>query len=102
MSIKVEQICGNCKLYDPEPSKCKVVILHEGQRINIPVDPKESCFFEQSCFDPKTGREETLNEIQQVRFWVEGKDGKKTDKNGVVKMEYPEGFFGDTTIDDII
>lgn len=33
--------------------------------------------------------------VQQVRWWVEDpKTGEKTDKDGVVKIEYPDGFFG--------
>jgi hypothetical protein len=29
-----------------------------------------------------------------VKFWVEDKEGKKTSGEGTVKIEYPEGFFG--------
>lgn len=94
MKKKIKPICGNCRLYNREESTCRVVILHEGERVNIPVEPKDSCFFEQTYFDPITGKKEDFNEIQQVRFWVEGKDGKPTDGNGTVKMEYPKGFFG--------
>lgn len=99
---QVERICNNCKLYNPVRGVCSVVVLYEGERTNIPVDSQDSCFFEQECFDPVSGRKETLNEIQEVKFWVEDEKGKKTDKNGVVKMEYPEGFFGDITIKDIL
>lgn len=98
----IEPICKNCRLFDGHQSICKVVILHEGQKINLPVEANDPCFFEQTYFDPILQREETLNEVKQVRFWVEGKDGKKTDKNGVVKMEYPEGFFGELSIADIV
>jgi hypothetical protein len=90
----VEPICKNCRLFDSHRSLCRVVILHEGQKTNLPVEANDLCFFEQPYFDPITHRRETLNEVKQVRFWVEGKDGKKTDGDGVVKMEYPEGFFG--------
>jgi hypothetical protein len=98
----IEPICSNCRLFDPHNSICKVVILHEGQKINLPVEANDPCFFEQTYFDPSSQREENFNEIKQVRFWVEGKDGKKTDKNGVVKCEYPPGFFGELSVIDII
>lgn len=98
----IEAICRNCRLFDPSRSLCKVVVLHEGQKLNLPVEANDPCFFEQTYFDPILGREEKLNEVKQVRFWVEGKDGKKTDGDGVVRMEYEPGFFGDISITDII
>jgi hypothetical protein len=33
--------------------------------------------------------------VQQVRWWVEDENGKPTDGNGTVKVEYPIGFFGE-------
>ena len=33
-------------------------------------------------------------EVQQVRWWTEDKNGKPVNGNGVVKIEYPENFFG--------
>jgi hypothetical protein len=87
-------------LFDPVKSECKVVILLEGKRVNIPVDPKDNCFFEQKYFDPITNQEEDFNEIKEVKFWAEDEQGNKTDK-GIVKMEYPEEFFGTTTIKEI-
>jgi hypothetical protein len=33
-------------------------------------------------------------DVKQVRWWTEDEKGQKTDGNGVVKIEYPEGFFG--------
>jgi hypothetical protein len=98
----VKEICRNCKLFNPARSVCSVVVLYEGQRLNIPVDPEDSCFFEQTYFDPILNKEETLNDIKQVRFWVEDKDGKKTDKDGKVLMEFDNGFFGDLSITDIV
>ena len=92
---EIERICRNCKLFDPNNSECAVIVLHEGQRHKLPVIADEPCFFEDMYFDPTTKAMESFAEdIQQVRFWVEDKDGKPTDGNGVVKMEYPEGFFG--------
>lgn len=98
----VEEICQNCKLYNPSRGVCSVVILHEGERVNIPVDPTDKCFFEQSYFDPMTGKEENLNVIQEVKFWVENDKGEKTNKDGTVKIEYPEGFFGNVSLKDIL
>lgn len=91
---QIERICKNCKLFNR--GFCSVVILHEGERVKIPVDPKDSCFFEGEYFDPTTkAKENFAADIQQVRFWVEDKDGEKTDGDGTVKIEFPEGFFGD-------
>jgi len=102
MKKKIEPICKNCRLYNPARGLCSVVILHEGERVNIPVDPTDQCFFEQQYFDPTTGAIEDFNEIKQVKFWVENDKGQKTNKDGVVKIEYPEGFFGDKTVRDIL
>lgn len=102
---KVKEICGNCKLFDPKPggrSVCRVVVLHEGNPIRVPVDYEDTCFFDQKFFDPKEGEISLLDDVKQARFWVEDEKGQKTDKNGTVKIEYPEGFFGDTKIGDII
>jgi hypothetical protein len=33
-------------------------------------------------------------EVKQVRWWVEDEKGKPTEGDGVVKIEYPEDFFG--------
>lgn len=95
---QIERICKNCKLYNPDKGECSVVVLHEGSRYKLPVLAEDPCFFEGIYFDPTTkAMEDFAGDIQQVRFWVENKDGEKTDKNGVVKMEYPEGFLGDGT-----
>jgi hypothetical protein len=96
----IEPICGNCKLYSPKKGVCSVVVLMEGQRLNVPVDPGDHCFFEQKYFDPQTNCVEDLNEIKEVKFWVEDEKGRKTNKNGTVKIEYPEGFFGVESQDD--
>jgi len=99
----VEKVCGNCRLFDGKNRVCRVFILHEGEKINIPVDPQDSCFFEQEYFDPVTNQVETLNDIKEVEIWVEDEKGQKTDKNGTVKVKYPEGFLGDmSSIRDIL
>jgi len=81
---KLKKICGNCRLYDASEQRCKVTILHEGEGYNMPVSPEDKCHLEELGI-----------EIQQVRWWVEDpKTGEKANK-GIVKMEYPEGFFGE-------
>lgn len=95
---RVERICKNCKLFNPDKSECAVVVLHEGQRHHLPVLQNDPCFFEGMYFDPTTkAMEDFAGEIQQARFWVEDEKGEKTDGNGTVKMEVPEGFFGTGT-----
>lgn len=49
----------------------------------MPVDPGDFCHIEELGI-----------EIKEVRWWVEDKEGKPTEGNGVVKIEYPEEFFG--------
>ena len=74
--------CGNCLLYDPEKKHCKVAILIEGKKFNMPVFVDDNCHMEE------------LNiPIQQVRWWVENEKGEP-DSKGKVKIEYPENFFG--------
>lgn len=91
---KIKEICKNCKLYDPKKSECLVIILHEGKRHKLPMLPDDNCFFTEKYFDPKTkSNEDFADEIKQVKFWVEDKNGQKTNGNGSVKIEYPEGFF---------
>lgn len=89
----VERICRTCKLFDPTKNECRVTILHEGEKINIPVDPQDPCFFEQKVINPDTKQEEDFNEIQEVKMWVENDKGEK-DVKGKVKIEYPTNFFG--------
>jgi len=100
---KPEPFCKNCRLFDAKNRACRVVILHEGQRVNLPMDAEDPCFFEEPYFDPKTGETTDFNEVRQVRFWTEDKNGKKTNKDGTVKMEYPDGFLGDgKTLRDLL
>jgi hypothetical protein len=99
-------ICKNCQLYNPSEGKCSVIILYGGEKITIPVDPDDECFFENKFVATKVkelnGKEVHKHEvfvpaedIKQVKFWVEDpKTGEKTKGDGVVKIEYPEDFFG--------
>ena len=99
----VERICKNCKLFDPENNLCGIVVLWEGERQHLPVDAEDPCFFEGQYFDPTTKSTESFAEdIQEVKFWTENEKGEKTDGDGTVKIEYPNGFFGGGSLKDII
>jgi hypothetical protein len=52
---------------------CKVVILHEGERYNLPVGPEDECFFDGKfeAVNPEGVRESFTPEIDQVKMWVE-------------------------------
>lgn len=92
----IERICKNCKLFNPKNKECSVVILFEGQRHHIPVDAEDACFFEAEHFDPTIqAMDNFAQDIQEVKFWVEDEKGQKTSGDGTVKIEYPDGFFGE-------
>jgi hypothetical protein len=82
---KVEPKCKNCLLYDAKKGICKVAILVDGEQIHLPVDPEDNCHMNELGIP-----------VLQVRWWVEDKNtGEPTDNDGIVKIEYPEGFFGE-------
>lgn len=85
----LERICGNCRLFNPKDRRCSVVVLHEGQKYNIPMDAEDECFFEQEYFDPIEGTKQDFNEIKEIKMWVENEDGKPS-KEGNVKIELPD------------
>ena len=93
---KVEPICGNCRLFNPDTNKCGVAVLISGEQFHLPVEPEDQCFFEERFFyeNNKGELEHFTPEIQQARWWTEDEKGQKTDGNGKVMIEYPEGFFG--------
>jgi len=79
-----EPICGNCLLFNRSEGLCNVAILMEGQKHHMPVSPRDACHMDELGIP-----------VSQVRWWVEDpKTGEKTDKNGVVKIEYQDDFFG--------
>ena len=95
---KVKEICKNCKLFNAKESWCQIVVLHEGERHHLPVHPNDKCFFETEFLAAnEEGELETFKpEIKEVKFWVEDPvTGEKTDQDGIVKVQYPDGFFGD-------
>ena len=80
---KIEPICGNCLLYNHNKSSCKIAILVDGLQLHLPVFKNDHCHMDELGIP-----------VQQVRWWVEDPStGQPTSGNGVVKIEYPEGFF---------
>lgn len=79
-----EPICKNCLLFDSSKEVCKVAILIEGKKFNMPVNASDRCHMDELGI-----------EVNQVRWWVENPNtGEKIEKDGVVKIEYPNDFFG--------
>jgi hypothetical protein len=95
---KPEPFCRDCLLFDPKAKMCAVVILYNGEKMRLPVEADDPCFFENEfvAINDKGEQESFKAEVSQVKMWVEDKHGKKTDKDGTVKIEYPKGFFGDS------
>lgn len=93
---QIERKCKNCKLFDPQKEHCKIVVLFEGKRTNVPMEPEDDCLYETEYFDPVLKVINTFSDdVKEVKFWVENESGEKTDGDGTVKIEYPEGFFGE-------
>lgn len=79
-----EPICKNCLLFNRENETCNVAILIEGKKLHMPVNPNDHCHMDELGIP-----------VEQVRWWVEDPStGEKTNQNGIVKIEYPEKFFG--------
>lgn len=81
---KPEPFCKNCLLYNRREGTCKVAILVEGKEYHMPVFPDDRCHMEELGIP-----------VQQVRWYVEDPGTGKPAEKGVVKIEYPEGFFGE-------
>jgi len=81
-----EPFCKNCSLFDPINKLCGVVIINEGQKIHLPVEAEDACFFENEF----VAKNETFKpNVKQIKVWVEDpKTGEKS-KNGIVKIESP-------------
>lgn len=77
-----KNLCKNCAFFNKNNSTCKVIIYHEGTKINLPVAPNDQCHFEELGI--------TLDEI---KLWVEDPHTGKRSKEGIVKIEYPENLF---------
>lgn len=79
-----EPRCGNCLLFNKNNQTCNVAILIEGKKYHMPVDAKDKCHMDELGIP-----------VEQVRWWIEDPNtGKQIEKNGVVKIEYPDNFFG--------
>jgi len=79
-----EAKCKNCLLFNKSNETCNVAILINGQKYHMPVSAEDNCHMDELGIP-----------VEQVRWWVEDpKTGKATDKDGVVKIEYPDNFFG--------
>lgn len=103
---QVEAICGNCLLANTKTSTCMVAILYAGEQYHLPIRPSDKCFFENEFtarvpeYDQKGNLVKVEKEkfkvgVEEVKWWTENpKTGKRTTGDGVVKIQYPEGFFG--------
>ena len=94
MSKKNEPYCKNCGLFDKANSLCKVIILHEGEKINLPVEEQDACFFQNqfTAITPEGNRETFKVGVEEIKAWVEDpKTGEKCE-NGIVKIEFPDSL----------
>lgn len=88
---KIERICKNCQLYDEANQECSIIVLHEGQKLKVPMSPSDQCLYEENYFNPIDNKKENLiSDIKQIKMWVENDKGEKINGNGIVKIEYPE------------
>ena len=88
---KIEAKCKNCVLFNRTEKVCSVIILHEGERIKVPVEAEDDCFYSNKF---TALGEEFTPEIEQVRMWVEDPvTGEQIGGNGIVKIQYPKNFF---------
>lgn len=107
MTKQIERVCGNCRLYDAKNQVCSVIILYEGLKQKVPMDPEDKCLYETEYFDPVSKKKQDfVDEIQEVKIWLENEKGQKVRKKRwwefwrmtekiSVKMEYPQNFFGE-------
>ena len=78
---KIKHVCGNCRLYDHGNGQCQVSCMINGETYHMPVFPNDKCHMEALGI-----------EVQEIRWWSEDETGKKTDREGIVKMQYPTNF----------
>ena len=87
---QVDRICKNCRLYNDKDQVCSVVVLFEGKKLHVPMDPQDTCLYENQYFDPTTeSLKSMVDDIKQLRMWVEDENGQKS-KEGIVKIEFPD------------
>lgn len=63
---QVEQICKNCKLFDPKEKTCQVVVVMDGEHYELPTEPENECFW------VKNG---LVDDIKQLKAWSDGENG---------------------------
>ena len=63
---KIDQICKNCKLFDPKEGVCAVVVIHKGEHLELKTNSEDECHW------IKNG---IVENIQQLRAWSDGKQG---------------------------
>lgn len=97
--MKKKLHCRDCKLYNKKQKYCTVIVLLDGEKINLPTDPGDACVFEEeySYIDENGETQVWKPEVNEIKIWCENPvTGEKSDK-GVVKIEYPKNFFPDIT-----
>jgi len=90
MPKQIERICKNCRLFNPQKSECSVIIFVAGEKMRIPVDAADPCFFEENYFDPN---ENFAEHIKEIKIWSENEKGEKIDGPGTIKIEYDPNSF---------
>jgi hypothetical protein len=69
MKKKVRKICKNCKLYNAQESVCSVVVMHEGEYMELKVRPTDHCWWERMEQElAMIDGEETSIPINEVRI----------------------------------
>lgn len=85
--------CKQCVLFDPKNKSCGVTVLHEGEKVHIPTEAEDDCFFETPWLNPETNKWECfLEDIKQIRMWAEDGKGNKInglESKGIIKIELP-------------
>ena len=70
MPKQIERICKNCRLFNPQKSECSVIIFVAGEKMRIPVDAADPCFFEENYFDPNENFAEHIKETGKKSFYI--------------------------------
>lgn len=90
-----KHICKNCAIYNFQKKECGVAILYNGEKIHLPTDPNDACFFEEEIETKVENKiEKWTPTVDQVKMWCEDPTTGLKTKKGIVKIEYPVGFFG--------
>ena len=93
--------CKQCQLFDSQNKICGVIVLNSGEKIHLPVDAEDDCFFKQefrSINKEQSNIERFQVDVQQVKIWVEDEHGNKC-AQGKVMIERPTDYFGDLDLE---